>query len=356
MIQGHAYHGWASPAAKETAAYAVTRFFGALPLPAFLILAGAAVAFRVSAAVARGEDAGALRRRVMWRGATVVAWGYVANALYAWMDGYLSVAAVLRVDVLHCIGLSIATMAFLGIRASAPSRAPDPRRLSFAAGIVGVLVTVSCPWLTRASLDVGVPLGFVVGLFADVEGVTSMPVVPLIAWFCVGVGVAHAMIATNARARLRGEESSARGAPRRTLVWMGGGAALCAAAAFFAMNAVLDALGGELSRTHPAVLLNVVELAGRGVVLVALGVLLTDHLRGFARTAFLRLGRGSLLAYVFHIPFCYGKIGGAFADRLSMWEATIAVVALIALSYAVVHARDGLRQRVREARRAGMTA
>ena len=57
MIQGHAYDGWVAPVHKESAAYLFTRLLGSLPLPAFLVLAGAAVVLRVDAARRKGERA-----------------------------------------------------------------------------------------------------------------------------------------------------------------------------------------------------------------------------------------------------------------------------------------------------------
>ena len=61
MIQGHAFHGWASPAARGTGAYGFTRLLGTFPLPAFLVLAGAALVLRLRAARARHEDPARVR-------------------------------------------------------------------------------------------------------------------------------------------------------------------------------------------------------------------------------------------------------------------------------------------------------
>ena len=58
------------------------------------------------------------------------------------------------------------------------------------------------------------------------------------------------------------------------------------------------------------------------------------------------------MAYVFHIPFCYGLLGAPFADRLDMGAATAAMVGLVALSWMAVWGRDAmtrLRARAREA-------
>jgi len=349
MIQGHAYDGWASPAAKETLGYAFTRVLGSLPLPAFLVLAGAAVAVRTHAATVRGETAQKVRRRVVRRGFEVMGWGYVVSAVYALMDGHSGLDTFLRVDVLHVIGLSIAVLALLGIRpvlgAKAVDAPPAPGRLAITASVVGVLTTAACPFVSGFGEYATSPLGYFVGLFVDVPGVTLMPFVPLVAWVSVGVLAAQSML----RARENSGDTSPAGAPAKTLYRM---AAL--GIAFWVLGslgtgALVDALGddfgGVLSRRHPAVWFNVLDLAGRGLVVLALGALAANHVQGKVKGALLTIGRGSLVAYVFHIPFCYGALGRPLSAKLDMFESTALVVVLIAVSWAAVWLRDAVRAR-----------
>ncbi len=349
MIQGHAYDGWASPSAKETVSYALTRVLGSAPLPAFLVLAGAAVALRVAAASTRAEDARLVRRRVILRGLGIVAWGYGVSFAFALIDGFDGLDTLLRADVLHVIGLSIASVGWLGIRAaprSGEGAPPDPRRLALAAVGVGLATTLACPIVSAAASTTSGPLRYVVGLFSDVPGVTLMPYIPLVAWLCAGIGAAQWMLA----ARARSGDTSPAGAPRRTIAWMAGLAMLVATAGSTGTDAVLGALGGSLSRAHPAVWLNVVDLSGRGVLVLALGALLANRVSGWLRTALLRLGRSSLVAYVFHIPFCYGAFARPIAGRLDMLEATALMIVLLGASYAVVFTRDAARDRFRASR------
>jgi hypothetical protein len=254
--------------------------------------------------------------------------------------------------VLHVIGLSIASIAWLGIRPAPRADAgapPDPRRLALAALGVGVGVTLACPWVSAATPATTGPLRFVVGLFVDVPGVTLMPYVPLAAWLCVGVGLAQWMLA----ARARTHDSSPAGAPRTTIAWMAYAAITAAVIGTWGTGALVDALGGELTRAHPAVWLNAIDLAGRGALVLVAGALLANHVGGRVRSALLLLGRGSLVAYVFHIPFCYGALARPVAGRLDMLECTALMLALVALSWAAVWARDTVRDRWRSARTAG---
>lgn len=345
MIQGHAYHGWVAPEHHATAGYQLTRLFGTLPLPAFLVLAGAAIAHRVDAAARRKEDAGVVRRAVIRRGLVVVLWGYLTNGLFALIDGGRTLDTLLRADVLHVIGLSIVLLAWLGVRGDG-GPAPSLRRLGWAALGLGVAVTAASPWLNALSPGAAGHARFVVGLIADVPGVTRMPVVPLTAWMCAGAGAGLLLIARR-KARPADAFASQAGAPGWTL---GAIAAVALAGAFIAgglTEAAVAASGAPLTRAHPAVWLNVVDLAARGILVLALGAMLTPRLPLRVRRVLVRLGRGSLLAYVVHIPFCYGRLGGALLGSLDMAAATVWVIILMGMSYVAVFVRDEARARTR---------
>ena len=108
MIQGHAYDGWVDADGKTTAAYLFTRVLGTLPLPSFLVLAGAAIALRCEAARASGEDAKSVRHGLAKRGLTVMGAGYAVNIVSALIDGFEGPETFFRADVLQLIGLTIA--------------------------------------------------------------------------------------------------------------------------------------------------------------------------------------------------------------------------------------------------------
>lgn len=344
MIQGHAYDGWVEPEHKASAAYLFTRLLGSLPLPAFLVLAGAAVVLRVDAARRKGEQASAVRGAVLRRALGVLAMGYASSFAYALMDGHSGITTLLRADVLHVIGLSIAALVLLGVRGRA---APEPRVLLGAALGLAAVPTVLCPWLSPLGAGVEGPLRFGVGLFVDVPAVTRMPFVPLASWVGIGALAAIAML----RARARSCEAPSRaGAPTGFLVAMALGAAALALGASHATRLFVEAWGGSLSRAHPAVSLNVVDLAARGLVVLATAALASNHLPERARRALVQLGQGSMVAYVFHIPFCYGELGSAVRGKLDMGSATGLILALMVASWLAVRARDALRQRFRDAR------
>lgn len=335
MIQGHAYDGWVAPEHKTTASYLFTRLLGTLPLPAFLVLAGAAIVLRVEAGRRKNEPSSAVRRSVAKRGLSVLGAAYVVSFAYALMDGADGLETLLRADVLHVIGLSILAFALLGIGESRT-------RMLLAALALVIVPSALCPWLSPLGANVEGPLRFVAALFVDVPGVTLMPFVPLASWLGVGALVAMAML--RARRRAEGPPSRA-GAPDGFLVTL----ALCSLAvaivATRATGLVVEALGGELTRAHPAVWLNVVDLSARGTFVLATAALLSTRLPERVRRVFIRIGQGSLVAYVVHIPFCYGRLGAPIRDRLDMPTATVFVALLMALSYGAVVLRDAWRRR-----------
>ncbi|MEM9071995.1 MAG: heparan-alpha-glucosaminide N-acetyltransferase domain-containing protein [Myxococcota bacterium] len=321
--------------AHHEGAYGFTRVLGTFPLPAFLLLAGAAVTWRVHAARERKEDARDVRRALFKRGLQVCLYGYLMSASYALLDGWQGLETFLRADVLHVIGLSIAAGALM-VGATLSPRSLALRALGF-----GALLTAICPFVS----DLAIPgaLRPLAGLFVDAPPYTRMPLVPLFAWFAVGSGAAAFMLAR------RGDDpASARaGTPRSAIAILALVGVVCWAGGFALTGTMHEALGGPLTRSHPAVWANVLDLAGRGLVVLAVGAALSLVLPARPRRALVRLGRGSLVAYVVHVPFCYGRLGGDLVGSSSMATASAALVLLVALSWGSVYAWDAFKARIR---------
>jgi hypothetical protein len=175
-----------------------------------------------------------------------------------------------------------------------------------------------------------------------------MPFVPLFAWATTGILASSVLAWLRARAP-ESPAVRAGGAPAVATVGMVLAAIAGAALAAVGTTHRASLHGGTVDRTHPAVILNVLDLAARGCIVLGAGVLLAPLVHRVPRleAGFLRLGRGSLVAYVFHIPFCYGAFGAAWRERLSMGEATLGVLVLATASFLAVVARDELRDRIR---------
>ena len=325
MLQGHAYHGWASPLAKETPAYALTRVLGTFPLPAFLVLAGAAVALRLEAARQRSEDPAQVRRALARRGLRVLGYGYLLSLLYALMDGGLRWDVLLRADVLHVIGLGIACAAWLGIRRGTDGRV-DTRAFAVRVGLAALVVTVLCPLVSSWTAQTAGPARYLVGLVGDVPRVGQMPLVPLFAWLGSGAVAQH----------LLGQRVEAP----RVALGLGALALGLIAVGHGVTPALMDWSAPATGRRSAAIVANVVALGGHGLFVLALGGMVGPRLRGQSLKWALRLGRGSLFVYAVHIPFCYGRLAAPFRARLSMGQATGGVIALFLASMLLLAARD----------------
>ena len=337
MIQGHATDAWTRAADRESWLYALeARGLQTLALPAFLLLSGAAIALRVRAAERRSESAVAVRGGLARRGLWVLGVGYAVSAVSALIDGSEGLETWLRADVLHVIGLSIAALSLLGVRGEG---APTRRALVLASVALVVLPLALCVPLTELSRQVTGALRFPLALFSEVPGVTRMPWVPLAAWVAGGALLLE----------LVSPPSAAKGAGDRAWGALLAISIALAIALTWAQDAAVAALGGPLDRAHPAVVLNALQLFARGASVLAIGGLVAPRLPAWARGPLLRLGRGSLVAYVVHVPLCYGALGRPLDRALPLWGSLGLAVLLVALSYGAVWARDALRDRLTRA-------
>ena len=322
MIEAHAYDAYVDAPHRAGAAFAVTRFVALLPLPLFLVLAGMGVALRIERARERGEAPRDVERELLKRGAEVLASGYALNVIYGLMDGARDVASYLRFDVLHVIGASLMLVGWL-----LPGRA-RPQQAALGLALVTLLPS---PWLNAAAAELESPLRFVLVPFVDVAPFTVMPLFPLASWCALGVALTPVCV---------------RWPGRVALV-----ALPLAAAASFGMQAWLSADGVTLSRQHPAVWLNAVDLAARALVAIGASLVVYPRVAStrFAVPVLLTLGTASLRVYALHLPFAYGALGKpvrAVAD-MSAAQATPWVLGLMALTYALVLASERLTERWR---------
>ena len=177
-----------------------------------------------------------------------------------------------------------------------------------------------------------------------------MPLVPLYAWFGLGL---LATLALRARAT-SAWTSRVAGAPPRVLAATLVVGVLLAVVGEWATHWHAEWSGTPLTRRSPGVWLNVIDLGGRGLATLAFGALLSLALPERARAWMVQIGRGSLLAYVVHIPFCYGVLGGDLVRGCTMAEASLWLVPLMAGSVGVVFVRDALRRWWRQANESGI--
>ena len=335
MIQTHALDGWVAQDEKATLAYRLTRVLSNVPAPLFLLLAGGGLAMGARAAEKKGMPPAAVRARLARRGAEVLGYGYLVSLCYAVIEGRFDPAALLRADILHCIGLSLVLCAVaLAGRSQVGLRAG-----CLAAGaLLGALILPRIGLGPERAAALPVVLKVPLALVLDVAPYTRFPLLPLCAFTAAGF-----FIGTRLAERLP--------KPRTSLLL--GLLAVALVPLWQHLTArTLAALGGKLSRMHPAVVWNLAEGTSRALAVLFLSLALAALLAPRTRPReplgwLLRLGRGSLLAYAVHVPLCYGRLAGPVAGRLAMPAAAALLVLLCAFTYAVVWGRDTLRARRR---------
>ena len=338
MLVAHGYDAFVSPAARTGLSFAATRFVAKLALPLFVGLAGVGVALRLARAdeTARGGEGGAnSRRELARRGLEIILIGYALSLAMAAMDGYLGRPAIwLRADALHVIGLSVlllgCTLPAIGAR----------HRPWVALGLSAILALAS-PWLHPTARTAQTwldhpPLGQAMALIVDVPPLTKMPLLPLGAWAALGVAIA--------------------GPIQRAPAQFAFAAALLAPLAFYGMEAWVATSGVALTRSHPAVLANVVELFARAMVVLGLSLVWSRWSVSRGRSSSIErglawLGRRSLAFYVVHLPFVYGAPGKPLRElRLGMGGATCAVLLVGVGSVGILMMRDALAHAHRQRR------
>lgn len=334
MIQTHAYDAWVQASAKASFAYRVTRELGAIPAPIFVFLAGLGVAFGETSMLKKGNGPEATRARFVRRGLEIVLAGYLVSAVYAWMDG-AGLQEIFRADILHAIGLSLVALAVLVV-----GRA---RGIQVAAVLVfaSLLFSIALTSWAKASL-VGHPWSAVAALVLEVPPYSRFPLFPTLAFAALGYLVGRRLLVVPLDAT-------------RALV-------ACAAFALVAVVAnvltnvwVAHAGAAPLSRAHPALVVNFVDGSARALAVTAFAVWLAPRVSPWLSAALVRLGQGSLWAYAFHIPFCYGRAGRFLAHKLDMRTATACVVLLMLATWAAVRARDWIKSSLRARRDASGT-
>jgi uncharacterized membrane protein len=323
MIQTHAYDGWVHPEARTSFAFQLTRWVGALPLPLFLALAGISLGLRVRKAYERQDSAQQLRRALLRTGARVLGWGYALNLAYAALDGAGPIA-LLRVDVLHAIGLAILGLAACVEAGSVP---PSPRGFARRSALLACIALALCPLATRVGHELSAGIArFLLAPFIEVPGLSTMPSIPL-AFFCA------AFAAFAARWPLESLDT------RQT--WQTLAAfALCYAVGESASHAS-ESSDIPIARTSPGIWANALSASGRTGLVITLAA-------SFARSPapglslLHSLGQHSLFVYGLHLPFCYGRFARPIKHALSFGGATACLVMLCAGCTAAVWARTKL--------------
>lgn len=149
MLQGHSFHSFLDKDQRSGDIYVLSQFVGGLPAPVFLFLTGVTLAFLLDGREKRGVDgtgrfAAGLRRAgyLLLLAAAVRLQAF----LFAWPWARLE--DILKVDVLNCMGVSLALMALTAFFTT-----PERIKVSL---VLGTAIALSAPIVSGLSWA-GVP-------------------------------------------------------------------------------------------------------------------------------------------------------------------------------------------------------
>lgn len=304
MLQGHSFHSMLAESERGSDAYILSQFVGGLPAPIFLFLTGVTLAFLLDGRERRGVDAMG-RFAVALRRAGYLLLLAFAVRLQAYVFGvpWSKWEDLLRVDILNCMGVSLALMsvsAFFTTQERVKWGLVCGAVIALMAPIVSGLALDSSPALLRAYLQ---PHNEVFGLF------------PWAAFTAFGVAFGS-MLRITPRASLN-----------RFLQWT----------AIVAFGVILTA--GYFSFIPYSIYKNSnFWVNSPGLVFIKLGVILL--LVTFAylwltylpsrRPSFVALlGTSSLLVYWLHLELVYGRWFWFWKLRLTVAETMVFSLALI---------------------------
>ena len=144
MIEAHCFDAWTRPDEKARVAYGWLMVLGGMAAPAFLFMAGIAVALGAAAQMRRGRTPVEAARMVERRGWQIFLYAFVFRLQSYVLGGFSNAAGLLKVDILNIMGPAI-------VAAASVWRVPGgrvPRALVLAAGVT--LVAVSTPAIREA--------------------------------------------------------------------------------------------------------------------------------------------------------------------------------------------------------------
>jgi hypothetical protein len=149
MLQGHVTHSFMSRDLRESSAFVLSQFIGGLPPAFFLFLTGVTLGFLMDS-LSRKEPSLIARCMAALRRARYLIVIAFLFRLQMWLFGYpySQWADVWRVDILNCMGATVAALAWLAVF--------DTRRRVLYAATAGLLIAGLSPLVTQANWS-GVP-------------------------------------------------------------------------------------------------------------------------------------------------------------------------------------------------------
>jgi uncharacterized membrane protein len=313
MLQGHVFHSFMAKDQRESSPFILSQFVGGMPPAFFLFLTGVTFAFLLDSLGRKVPSAWSRWTAALSRARYLILVAF-AFRIQLWLFGlpYASWTDLLKVDVLNCMGVTLALLSFLVVF--------DTRQRVVYAAVVGTLLAALSPLLTTADWN-GVPELVRQYLKPDAN---FFSLFPWGAFLALGVAAGSAMRLVPAENYPRMLEWSA--ILGLTLIVLAGYLSGIPYSIYPKSDFWLDSPGLVFVKT--------------GIVMVALGF-------GYVWTRYLdgrwswvaTLGQHSLPVYWIHIELVYGRWFGFWKESLSASQTFLMAVFIIVLMVAIAECK-----------------
>jgi uncharacterized membrane protein len=307
MLQGHVFHSFLRNDLREGNAYVFSQFVGGMPPAIFLFLTGVTFGFLMYSLERKGVAPGRRWLTSLRRAGYLFVLAFAFRfQLWAFSWGKSPVSDLLRVDVLNCMGFSLALIAVMSL-----FRAVERVRLCAILGAVIAAVSplvsqidwTGVPWLVKSYLAPD-PLFF--GFF------------PWAAYVAFGVSFGSLLRLVNDY-----EQQS------NLMLWIGlAGLVLALGAHQFSNLGISLYTKSDFWLDSP--LLVAIKL---GIILIAVAFAYIWHRQASASNwSWIRqFGVTSLLVYWVHIELVYGRWLGSWKESLTVEQTLLAACGVIGL-------------------------
>lgn len=318
MVEAHLFDAWTAPAERTTPWYRLFILIGGFGAPAFLFLAGVALALAVGARMRKGMTAAEALRLARRRGWQIFGLAFVFR-FQSWVISQGPALTLLKVDILNILGLSMLVAAALwGL---APTR--SARIALFVAASVAVAAVAPAIHASGAIAAWPDPLEW---YFHPWIGRSSFTLSPWPAFLFAGVAIGEWL------------EGARTGATEQRVTWQIGGLGLALVGAGYAATFFPPFYDkGSLWTIAPSFV--AVRL---GVLLMALPVAFAWVGRRRGPSWLVEFGISSLFVYWIHVEMVYGIVSLALHKRLTLPQAVIGYVLLCVLLFACVRLKNRL--------------
>jgi uncharacterized membrane protein len=312
MLQGHVFHSFTRADLRDSGPYVLSQFIGGITPALFLFLTGVTLAFMMDGKERRGA---AFSERVT---TTLRRAGYLAALAFAfrlqlWLFGWPNspVTDLLKVDILNCMAVAIASLAGLSLLRTS-------QRVH--AGIIaGIAIAVASPLVSLIDPN---SLPQLLRMYFQPDA-THFSYFPWASFLAFGLSAGSIL-------RLVTAEHM-----HRIMQW----------SAIIGFGLIL---GGQYLSNLPYSLYPAVDfwLNSPGLIFIKLGVILilvpmaflwTHHGAGQGFSWIRQIGTTSLLVYWVHIELVYGRWFGAWKESLTGMQCAAAsvllIVAMVTLSW-----------------------